>query len=392
MKRVNKKIVFDLIPTQFSGGTKYHGGGEYTKVVFKRLVKNKKDAEIICLCEKNKNLDETILEIIRDYHLESIVAESKMSVETVLATARADKFYSALPDYGMINLPELEIIYTIHGLRAIEMPTDLVEIKYAGSLTDYAKYIYKNLCRKKYLAAKKKHFMQLLGSADNIKIITVSLHTKYALLNIIPNLNEKQITMLHSPRVENIPAADKGTLQKLSLKKKEFFLLLNADRWRKNAYRAIRAFDQLYSEHPEFSKKLLVLGAGDRKVPGKIINKGKFVFQGYVDTELLEMFYKDCYCLVYPTLNEGFGYPPLECMKYGTPAICSAITSVAEICQDGVIYFNPFSIEEMKNRILQIEYESGMYEKYSRKGLEVSGEIAKKQDQMLDKLVEIILT
>jgi len=391
MKRENKKIVFDLIPTQPSGGTKFHGGGEYAKVVFKRLVSYRNKSEIVCLYKKGFPLDDDIAGLIHDYHLESVGVESIRSVETVLAAAQADKFYSALPGYGRINLPALEIIYTIHGLRPIEMPTDLFEVKYATNLREILIYIFKNLFRRRYITLKKKQFLQLLGPANNFKIITPSIHTKYSLLNSFPKLKDRQIYVLHSPRVETSPATDKQALQKLSLKRNEFFLLLNANRWVKNAYRAIRAFDQLYSAFPEFSKKLLVMGAEGKKLDRKIVNREKFVFQGYVDREILEMFYRDCYGLVYPTLNEGFGYPPLECMKYGKPVICSAISAVTEVCQDGVIYFNPFSIEEIKSRILQLEYEPGMYEEYSRKGLEISRRMAIKQNQMLDKLVEIIL-
>jgi len=55
------------------------------------------------------------------------------------------------------------------------------------------------------------------------------------------------------------------------------------------------------------------------------------------------------------------------------------------------IYFNPFSIEEMKNRVLQLIFEPGIYERYSQRGIEVSKQVAIKQDQMLDKLIDIIL-
>ena len=87
-------IVFDLIPTQYSGAVKFHGGGEYAKVVFKHLVKNKKDTEIVCLYKKGFPLDDDIAGLIQDYHRESIGVESIRSVETVLAAARVNKFYS----------------------------------------------------------------------------------------------------------------------------------------------------------------------------------------------------------------------------------------------------------------------------------------------------------
>lgn len=71
--------------------------------------------------------------------------------------------------------------------------------------------------------------------------------------------------------------------------------------------------------------------------------------------EKLASLYQNAYLFVYPTLNEGFGYPPIEAMQFATPVICSAITSTTEICGDSVLYFNPYSIDEIKNRILMME-------------------------------------
>jgi hypothetical protein len=78
-------------------------------------------------------------------------------------------------------------------------------------------------------------------------------------------------------------------------------------------------------------------------------------------------------------------------MKYGTPAICSAITSTTEIYGGAVLYFNPFSVDEIRNRVLLVLFESGVWEKYSQLGMERSRLIAAKQDSMLDELCRLIL-
>jgi glycosyltransferase involved in cell wall biosynthesis len=105
----------------------------------------------------------------------------------------------------------------------------------------------------------------------------------------------------------------------------------------------------------------------------------------------LELLYQNAYVFLYPTLNEGFGYPPLESMKHGTPVICSAITSTTEVCGDAVLYFNPFSVDEMKNRILLVLFEDGIWERYSQLGIERSCLIAAKQDSMSNELCRMIL-
>lgn len=387
------RILYDLIATQPSGGDKFHGGGEYAKIVFKHLIKNRKNAEIVCICNKNSYLDKDIIKLIKSNHLELLNIENKTDIQEIISTFKIDKVYSALPyQFYNLNLGNLEFIFTIHGLRPIEMPTDRYEIKYAKSIRDIAKYVYKNILKKRYISIKKNQFNKLFRVSKNIKIITSSKHTKYSLLCHFPKLMQRQIYVLYPPRQKTVPIHCIKKLQNLNFEDKQYFLLVSTDRWIKNSLRAIKALDQLFSDFPEIKKKVLVLGADKiERFEKMVINKNKFIFHGYVERSVLEILYKSAYCLIYPTLNEGFGYPPLESMKLGTPVISSAITSITEICQDGVIYFNPFSVEEMKNRVLQLIFEPGIYERYSQRGIEVSKQVAIKQDQMLDKLIDIIL-
>jgi glycosyltransferase involved in cell wall biosynthesis len=128
-------------------------------------------------------------------------------------------------------------------------------------------------------------------------------------------------------------------------------MLINSNRWLKNSYRAVIAFDRLFSFYPDLEYKVLLLGLEDIKIKQRFIKRLKnpehFVFSGYIERNDLERLYLDAFCFVYPTLNEGFGYPPLDCMKYGTPVLASAITSVPEVCGEGVMYFSPTSIDEI---------------------------------------------
>ena len=100
--------------------------------------------------------------------------------------------------------------------------------------------------------------------------------------------------------------------------------------------------------------------------------------------------YAGAYAFIYPTLNEGFGYPPLEAMKYGVPVITTAFSSIPEICGDAVLYSNPYSIEEIANRILQLEDEK-LYSVLKKKSMERYNWILGKQIQDLDALIDYIL-
>lgn len=104
----------------------------------------------------------------------------------------------------------------------------------------------------------------------------------------------------------------------------------------------------------------------------------------------MESLYKNAGIFIYPTTTEGFGYPPLEVMKYGIPVISSAITATTEILGDAPLYFNPFSIGEIKARIYQIlDKKEQNYRK--EKSLERYKVVSEKQNEDLEKIIKVIL-
>lgn len=62
--------------------------------------------------------------------------------------------------------------------------------------------------------------------------------------------------------------------------------------------------------------------------------------KGFVSDKELDELYRNCSALVYPSLWEGFGIPPLEAMRYQKPVILSNIEVFKEIYKDIAIYIN----------------------------------------------------
>ena len=67
----------------------------------------------------------------------------------------------------------------------------------------------------------------------------------------------------------------------------------------------------------------------------------------------LKSFYRNCRLFIYPSLAEGFGIPPLEAIASGVPVLCSNTTSMRDFSflKDG--FFDPYSIEDLKKKIVQ---------------------------------------
>jgi glycosyltransferase involved in cell wall biosynthesis len=125
-------------------------------------------------------------------------------------------------------------------------------------------------------------------------------------------------------------------------------LLYPANRWpHKNHDRLFEAFALVRRELPEL--RLVLTGSGHERVP---LPDGVEARGRVSDDELVDL-YRSAACLVFPSLYEGFGLPPLEAMACGCPVAVARATSLPEVCGDAAEYFDPFSTEDMAEAILR---------------------------------------
>ncbi|MFQ3577539.1 MAG: glycosyltransferase family 1 protein [Verrucomicrobiia bacterium] len=82
--------------------------------------------------------------------------------------------------------------------------------------------------------------------------------------------------------------------------------------------------------------------------------EAQVTFTGYLsDAELVET-YQRAAVMVYPSLYEGFGFPPLEAMACGCPVVCSTAGSLPEVAGDAAVMVDPHSIESIAQGILDV--------------------------------------
>jgi glycosyltransferase involved in cell wall biosynthesis len=123
---------------------------------------------------------------------------------------------------------------------------------------------------------------------------------------------------------------------------REQFLLYPARPWpHKNHARLFEAFAHLREERPEL--RLVLTGGGHE---GRPVPPGVDV-RGLVSGEELASLYRRTACLVFPSLYEGFGQPPLEAMASGAPVAAANVPAVAEACGDAAALFDPTEPEDI---------------------------------------------
>ena len=123
---------------------------------------------------------------------------------------------------------------------------------------------------------------------------------------------------------------------------REPFLLYPARPWpHKNHERLLEAFALLRRERPELELVLTGGGHEGRQVPAGVVARGN------VSSEELVSLYRRAACLVFPSLYEGFGQPPLEAMACGCPVAASNIPAIAEACGEAAALFDPNDPEDI---------------------------------------------
>ena len=137
------------------------------------------------------------------------------------------------------------------------------------------------------------------------------------------------------------------------------FLLYPALGWpHKNHARLFEAFSVLRSRDLGLE---LVLTGYDGPTPPGVRSLGRVS-----PTELVDL-YRTATALVFPSLYEGFGQPPLEAMACGCPVACSNAASLPEVVGDAARLFDPTSTEEM---VAAVEDVLSDPEAWRRRGLE----------------------
>ena len=182
-----------------------------------------------------------------------------------------------------------------------------------------------------------------------------------ARLVIVPSEHVRETAVerlgLEPERVRVIPYGVDHERFRPSTAPREPFLLYPANRWpHKNHDRLLEAFGLIRRERPDL--RLVLTGAGHEDLAES---------RGYITRKELADLYARASALVFPSLYEGFGLPPLEAMASGCPAAVSNAGALPEVCGDAARLFDPTSPDEIAAAVLDVLADP---EPYARRGLE----------------------
>jgi glycosyltransferase involved in cell wall biosynthesis len=92
-------------------------------------------------------------------------------------------------------------------------------------------------------------------------------------------------------------------------------------------------------------------------------------FLGFVPESDLPNLYRAARGMVYPSLFEGFGLPPVEAMACGTPVISSARGALEEVIADAALVIDPENVADMSRALAGLYADAGRADVLKSKGL-----------------------
>jgi glycosyltransferase involved in cell wall biosynthesis len=205
-------------------------------------------------------------------------------------------------------------------------------------------------------------------------LIAVSEFTRDEIVAVYGTPREK-ITVAHNG-VD--PVFLDGT-RRPSLVEPPFFLAAGNLEPRKNLVTLIRAYRALLARRPDLPERLVLVGKewfGSDLVmseAGSLIEAGRVLFTGYVGDDRMVGLLQGATALVYPSLYEGFGLPPVEAMAVGTPAVVSDIPVTREVAGDAALLVPPLDQEAWTVALDRVSTDPNLRRDLAARGREQAG-------------------
>ena len=192
------------------------------------------------------------------------------------------------------------------------------------------------------------------------KIITPSQYSKNKIMSrmkipaekiqVIPNgISESYKVLSNTGIIER-------TMGKCNIQKPYILNVGGESHW-KNISRLLESYSLLVQKY-NIKEKLVITGIRKQAILEKYNSEiaqlnlsDRIRMLGYIPKEDLVALYNGAEVFVYPSLMEGFGFPPLEAMACGTAVACSSFASMPEVVGGAALLFDPTNTIDMSEKI-----------------------------------------
>ena len=206
------------------------------------------------------------------------------------------------------------------------------------------------------------------------RIVVASEYTRNELVGLV-GISPDRVTAVPlgvDRRFQPIQPAPMQLAHRFGIPPAPFVLWVGTPEPRKNLATLLRAFGLVRRRAPECV--LVVVGMDrvtDRELERELEHLGASVIRpGFVTDDDLVALYSATACLVFPSLNEGFGLPPLEAMACGAPVVASNRSSIPEVVGDAGILVDATDPDDIADGIERVVLSDDVAADLRKRGLE----------------------
>jgi glycosyltransferase involved in cell wall biosynthesis len=312
------KVLYDY---QIFSVQKFGGISRYFYEIMKGV-----DSEIFLIFNQNAYLEGKGLKIKRNFRIKTKIFNilNRLFTEVNLPLKKYDIFHPTYYNPYFIDRIDSPFVLTIH---------DMIHEK-------FPEYFSKN--------DKTSRWKRELAKKAN-RIIAVSHQTKQDIIDILDIPANKIDVVYHGSDFDLIKEDENFT----NILPEKYILYTGNREHYKNFTNFIKASYKLLNN----DNNLFILCAGGGTFNNKEIELfqklkiNRQLIQYQCNDEQLKSLYRNSLFFVFPSLYEGFGIPLLEAMACKIPILCSNISCFPEIVQNSALTFNPYSIEDMKQKL-----------------------------------------
>ncbi|WP_412498683.1 glycosyltransferase family 4 protein [Shewanella indica] len=197
--------------------------------------------------------------------------------------------------------------------------------------------------------AKIHHWQKKRAVLGSDVVVCISNNTKDDLLHYIPSAKGKDIRVVYNGVSDDFFVIDERRTSSPSLN----IIFIGSRAGYKNFESIVAAMRMLVDY------KLIIIGGGELTHHETSLleecSAERYHHISFVSNEKLNELYNEAWCLIYPSLYEGFGIPAVEAMKAGCPVIASNTSSLPEICRGAAILLDKVSPELIKRSVLSLK-------------------------------------
>lgn len=198
-------------------------------------------------------------------------------------------------------------------------------------------------------------------------VIAVSHYTKSQLVSLF-DIDPDRVVVCHHGVTKVDP--DVAALEALH-NTPPFLLYVGGRRGHKNFDRLTAAYAQ--SSAAGDGTRLIAFGGGppDRPELARLEKLGIFQLVTFATggDAVLAAHYAAAIGLLYPSIDEGFGFPPLEAMQHRCPVGAARAGAIPEIVQDAAVLFDPVDEDAMAKSIDRLVADSVLRARLSEEGV-----------------------